>query len=54
MLLYVGPNQLIPLSGFLGSVVGIALIFWNKLVRGFFKLVSLFSSKPSVEEEPRS
>ena len=43
MLLYVGPDQIIPLSGFLGTAVGLALIFWGKLVHGFRKVAGVFS-----------
>jgi len=43
MLLYVGPDQVIPLSGFLGTAFGLALIFWGKLARGFRKLATSFS-----------
>jgi hypothetical protein len=43
LLLYGGPAQLIPLSGLLGTVTGLALIFWGKLVRVFFRVASLLS-----------
>ena len=43
MLLYVGPDQIIPLSGFLGTVAGLALIFWGKVVRGARRLAGAFS-----------
>lgn len=43
MLLYVGPDQIIPLSGFLGTAAGLALIFWGKLVQGVRKMASVFS-----------
>jgi len=42
MLLYVGPDQIVPLSGFLGTVAGLALIFWGKLVQGVRKLANVF------------
>jgi hypothetical protein len=53
MLLYVGPDQLIPLSGFLGTVFGLVLIFWGKLVTGFHKVASYLgmkSSDPKTDE----
>ncbi len=53
MLIYVGPDQFIPLSGFLGTVAGLALIFWGKLLRGFGKLVGPFS-KPDKHRESES
>ncbi len=43
LLLYVGPDQFIPLSGFLGAVAGLALIFWGKLTQSFRKVISRFS-----------
>lgn len=46
MILYVGPDQIIPLSGFIGTAIGLVLIFWGKLLQGFRRLTSLFS-KPS-------
>jgi hypothetical protein len=46
MLLYVGPDQIVPLSGFLGTVAGLALIFWGKLVQGVRRLASVIA-KPS-------
>lgn len=45
MLLYVGPDQIIPLSGFFGTVIGLALIFWGKLVNALSRMVSVISSK---------
>ena len=54
MLLYVGPDQIIPLSGFLGTVAGLALIFWGKLIQGFRKLASLLWSKSPSGERPPS
>ncbi len=46
MLLYVGPDQIVPLSGFLGTVAGLALIFWGKLAQGIRKLASVIA-RPS-------
>lgn len=45
MLLYVGPDQIIPLSGALGTVLGLALMFWGKVLEGFRRVASLLSSK---------
>ncbi len=44
-MLYVGPDQIIPLSGFFGTVFGLALIFWGKLAQGFRKVTTAFSGK---------
>jgi hypothetical protein len=32
VILYVGPEQIMPLASYLGAAVGIALMFWNRLV----------------------
>ena len=45
MLLYVGPDQIIPLSGFLGTAVGLALMFWDKLTEGVRRLSRVKSPK---------
>ncbi len=45
-MLYVGPDQIIPLSGFLGTAAGLALIFWGKLTQGIRKLAAGLASKP--------
>ena len=45
MILYVGPDQIVPLYSVLGTVVGLALMFWGKLVGALRKVGSLFSSK---------
>ena len=34
MIIYVGPDQIIPLSGLLGTTVGLALMFWHRVVSG--------------------
>jgi len=45
MMIYLGPDQVLPLSGVLGTAVGLALMFWGKLQEAARKLVSRFSSK---------
>ena len=45
MILYLGPDQVLPLSGLLGTILGLALMFWGKLQDVFRKLASRFSSK---------
>jgi len=54
MLLYVGPDQLIPLSGIFGTVFGLALMFWGKVMQGCRKLASLLGFRSSSEEESKS
>jgi hypothetical protein len=40
MLFYAGPDQIIPLTGLLGTVFGIALVFWSKIVIFFDKAIN--------------
>jgi len=49
MIIYVGPDQIIPLSGFFGAAAGLALMFWGKLMQGFRKVTAIFAS----QEEPQ-
>ena len=52
MIVYVGPDQIIPLSGFLGTAVGLALMFWGKVTEGFRRVsAKLVSSKGEVRSE---
>jgi hypothetical protein len=49
-LLYVGPDQILPLTSILGAIGGALLIFWRHVV-GFFKRIgSLFSKKKAAPE----
>lgn len=54
MLLYIGPDQIIPLSGVFGTLAGLALIFWGKVTHGFRKLACAFSPKSRSEEKAQS
>ena len=54
MLVYVGPDQLIPLSGIFGTVFGLALMFWGKVMQGYRKLSSLLTSRSPNEEKSGS
>jgi len=47
LLLYVGPEVLLPVTSALAAIAGLALMFWNKFVgfcRGTWRLV--FRRKP--------
>lgn len=37
MLFYAGPDQIIPLTGLLGTAFGMALVFWSKIVIWYHK-----------------
>ncbi len=50
MLLYVGPDQLIPLSGIFGTVFGLALMFWGKVIQGYRKVYGWLTSKSETEK----
>ncbi len=49
-MLYIGPDQIIPLSGFLGTIAGLAMMFWGKLVDGVRRLSRAVSSKEAREQ----
>lgn len=46
---YVGPDQIIPLSGVLGTLAGLALIFWHKVVHIARQLLGV-TSKPAEQD----
>jgi hypothetical protein len=43
-LLYIGPDQVLPLTSFVGAAIGVLLMFWNRVV-GVFRRVLKFSSR---------
>ncbi len=51
MLFYVGPDQVIPLSGALGTAAGLALMFWGKIIQGFQKLASRVATKSPYSKD---
>jgi len=50
-LFYGGPDTIIPLQTGLAALAALALIFWNKLLTAFHRLLARFKSKP-VEVAP--
>ena len=46
--LYVGPDQVMTVTSGLASVVGLLLIFWNKVVNTFFRLLKIFRHTPEA------
>jgi hypothetical protein len=44
---YAGPDQIMTVTSGFASVVGLLLIFWNKVVALFFRVVKIF--RPSAE-----
>lgn len=44
--LYIGPDQIMPLTSILGAIVGVALMFWNRLVGLFHKCLAILGRRP--------
>ena len=51
VVLYVGPDQIMPLTSILGALVGVALMFWNRLVGLFHKLFARRVEDPNKQSE---
>ena len=45
VILYIGPDQIMPLTSFLGAAIGFALMFWNRLVNFTRRSWAFFSSR---------
>jgi hypothetical protein len=50
VLAYIGPDQIMPLTSAIGAVVGLALMFWNRLVGLMHKCWTLVSGRASTSE----
>jgi len=37
--LYAGPDQVMTVTSGIASVIGVLLVFWNKLVAAFFRII---------------
>jgi hypothetical protein len=53
MLLYGGPDQIIPLATILSTLSGLALIFWGKIMRAARRVVAWFSGRIAEEKKPQ-
>ena len=53
--LYGGPDQVMTVTSGLASVLGLLLLFWNKVVGIFFKVVRKFSRSgtPAAVHAPK-
>lgn len=52
---YAGPDQVMTVTSGLASLLGLLLIFWNKVVAAFFKFLGLFRKhKEEPTTEPKS
>jgi hypothetical protein len=45
VLAYVGPDQILPLTSFFGAVVGVLLMFWNRVVGLYVRVRRLWSRR---------
>lgn len=52
MFLYIGPDQIIPLSGILGTLAGLVMIFWGRVVQAFQKLTGRLNTKSQPRTDP--
>lgn len=46
--LYAGPDQVMGVTSGLAGLLGLLLIFWNKVVTTFFKIVGKFRPAPQA------
>jgi hypothetical protein len=51
---YAGPDQIMTVTSGFASVVGLLLIFWNKVVALFFRVVKIFRPSSQVASVPAS
>jgi hypothetical protein len=54
--LYGGPDQVMTVTSGLASILGLLLLFWNKVVGIFFKVVRKFkhSDTPTAVDAPKN
>jgi undecaprenyl pyrophosphate phosphatase UppP len=50
--LYAGPDQVMTVTSALASVIGVLLVFWNKVVAAFFKIFRR-SARPAASPSPQ-
>jgi hypothetical protein len=48
LIFYGGPDQIMTVTSGLASVLGLLLIFWNKVVGLFFRFVRIFKRTPET------
>ena len=51
VLLYAGPDQLLPLASFLGAVIGVLLIGWQRLVMFVRRALQFLTGK--IQPSPK-
>jgi hypothetical protein len=52
VVLYVGPDQIMPLTSAIGAIVGLALMFWNRIVGLACKLWVMFLRREVAPQKP--
>jgi len=50
--LYAGPDQVMTVTSGLASVLGLLLIFWNKVVAAFFRVVRKIRGGNTTPSDP--
>jgi hypothetical protein len=48
LLLYIGPDQMMPLASVLSAIVGVALMFWRRVIAFVSRCLSLFRRRPAA------
>lgn len=54
VVLYIGPDQIMPLTSILGAIVGVALMFWNRIVGLAHKLFTMIGRRDDTSSKPSS
>jgi hypothetical protein len=52
VVLYIGPDQIMPLTSVFGALLGLALMFWNRLVGLAHKCWTMFSRRQAQPRKP--
>ena len=52
-LLYGGPDQIMGVASGIATIVGMAMVFWNKVCVTFGKIMNKFKPEPPVQEPAR-
>lgn len=52
-LLYGGPDQIMGVASGLATIVGVAMMFWNKVCVAFGKILNKFK-RQAPEQEPKA
>ncbi len=54
VVLYIGPDQIMPLTSVLGAIVGIALMFWNRIVGLAHRFLTMIGRRNDTPSKPSS